>query len=1064
MATTLTQDLDSIKAVEDKLTANQVAQFAYTQEAYNDPEHYADGVQAYDVNNPNNIPVADASILKVNETVLSKGYRSQASSITRMLLNHFLGRTSYNLNKANDLIKSLVTTIKANLGRANGFATLDANGRIPYSQLPESAIEFKGAWNAQTNTPTLADGTGTKGDFYVVSVAGTQNLGSGNIQFFVNDRVIYDGEVWQRLSAGDVKTVNDVQPVNGNITLTPADIELGNVNNTSDENKPVSTAQQEAINNAINTAENLANATGVLTVSHGGTGAQTPADARTQLGVDLELLKKANTIESISAVDTLALTANADVFIKDFVNAIIAKVPRDVQNSIVKFVTDSTKAVNIVFDSTIPLPPGAVKISSDGLIIIGNLVKMDNTTSNLDMSLIFLDKNMTFYTCRVVQNGSHVVTASISQSQASLTFDSTPTDNSSNPVTSSGIYNAIKSAIEALDVNSVGGAGEYIESISETDGKISATAQSMDNAPTANSTKAVTSDGVKNAIDSAVSTAEDLSNATGILSVAHGGTGTNSFDTVPTAGSNKPVTSDGIRTAINGRLPAVVNTGDSAVPEENGTSKFTTGGAFSFFQTENKNTWLGRIFGKMFGWRWSRKSATGTYSFAMTTKPLCLPNGLFIRGTSSGLIVLGQQNTIYLEGNYIRDLAIANARLLVGTSSGLYIAHKDLTNFTKVNLEYTHSLATIDKISVLDDTVIVESLDRLTSPGKMITSLHRCDKQSLDSSSTSTDYNHSWERILVNTVTNLSSTEIITTKVVKNTVSGTLFYCFGATGLEGGYVTVKAFRAVSESGSFTALSMSTQSYPPNKPFKNIVCPLDQDGALLLADTSLHYIKYVAPDGSICGSGHSISPEPGVDADCCIALSSGTFLIGTSTNVYFGKYISSLGLVSWRSLTKPNSQAPLFTNGVTVANLKRIDTPEALSKGQVLVSIEDDNGTETGIYRLDNVNSLNITSSSSTTDVVTKTRIYEPVNQTVDILECVQGVLLFLMWENGTPKIFHCFDVSSASLENNAVRAVYELTITDKLTYTAGTWVCSDSTGALIRSGYEEAVKAGLIPE
>lgn len=60
---------------------------------------------------------------------------------------------------------------------------------------------------------------------------------------------------------------------------------------------------------------------------------------------------------------------------------------------------------------------------------------------------------------------------------------------------------AVASAIEALDVSSVGGSGKYISAISETDGKISATATTMDTTPTANSTNAVTSGGIKTALD-----------------------------------------------------------------------------------------------------------------------------------------------------------------------------------------------------------------------------------------------------------------------------------------------------------------------------------------------------------------------------------------------------------------------------------------------------------------------------------------------------------------------------------------------------------------------------------
>ena len=136
---TLNEDLSAIKEVEDKIIANKVARFAYTDEAYTTND--ANGVAEYNVNNAQNIPTADASVLKVNETVLSKGYRAQASSITRMLVNHFFGRVSYNLNKVNDNVSNLIATLIGHRGTANGFATLDENGRIPFSQLPESVIE-----------------------------------------------------------------------------------------------------------------------------------------------------------------------------------------------------------------------------------------------------------------------------------------------------------------------------------------------------------------------------------------------------------------------------------------------------------------------------------------------------------------------------------------------------------------------------------------------------------------------------------------------------------------------------------------------------------------------------------------------------------------------------------------------------------------------------------------------------------------------------------------------------------------------------------------------------------
>ena len=111
---TINEDVSAIKTIQDGLVNNKVARFSYTQKAYID--NIVDGVDTYNVNNEQNIPNGTADIMKVNDTIINKGYRAQASSITRMLMNHFLGRISYNLNKVNDNMLSLLQSITTNLG------------------------------------------------------------------------------------------------------------------------------------------------------------------------------------------------------------------------------------------------------------------------------------------------------------------------------------------------------------------------------------------------------------------------------------------------------------------------------------------------------------------------------------------------------------------------------------------------------------------------------------------------------------------------------------------------------------------------------------------------------------------------------------------------------------------------------------------------------------------------------------------------------------------------------------------------------------------------------------
>lgn len=111
--------------------------------------------------------------------------------------------------KINDAIATYVN--KNQIGaqttsEATGVCPLDENGLIPVNRLPTESLVFKGLWNASTNSPHLSNSTGTKGDFYICSVAGTQNLGSGNITFSENDTVIHDGTIWHRVASSSTRT------------------------------------------------------------------------------------------------------------------------------------------------------------------------------------------------------------------------------------------------------------------------------------------------------------------------------------------------------------------------------------------------------------------------------------------------------------------------------------------------------------------------------------------------------------------------------------------------------------------------------------------------------------------------------------------------------------------------------------------------------------------------------------------------------------------------------------------------------------------------------------------
>jgi len=125
---------------------------------------------------------------------------------------------------ADHTIVGLGTAAEKDVGVANGVASLDSGGKVPVSELPAAvlgALSYQGTWNASTNTPTLASGVGTKGYYYVVSVAGSTDL-DGITNWVVGDWAVYNGTAWQKVDNTDA--VTSVNGYTGTVVLTVGDI------------------------------------------------------------------------------------------------------------------------------------------------------------------------------------------------------------------------------------------------------------------------------------------------------------------------------------------------------------------------------------------------------------------------------------------------------------------------------------------------------------------------------------------------------------------------------------------------------------------------------------------------------------------------------------------------------------------------------------------------------------------------------------------------------------------------------------------------------------------------
>ena len=83
---------------------------------------------------------------------------------------------------------------------------------------------YKGSWNANTNTPTITSGTGTQGNYYVVTTAGTTTI-DGVSSWAVGDWIIFNGTVWEKIP--NVDAITSVNGQTGVVSLTTSNINEG---------------------------------------------------------------------------------------------------------------------------------------------------------------------------------------------------------------------------------------------------------------------------------------------------------------------------------------------------------------------------------------------------------------------------------------------------------------------------------------------------------------------------------------------------------------------------------------------------------------------------------------------------------------------------------------------------------------------------------------------------------------------------------------------------------------------------------------------------------------------
>lgn len=130
-------------------------------------------------------------------------------------------------------------------GQANWYASLDENGKVPTSQLPDVAVtgmHYMWTWEPTSDYPSDP----SNGDFYKVVTEGEKSW----IHFYVGDVIIYNGTGWDRIPAWDT-----VQSVNGKTWAVTGLEEQSNKVSTLDTVNPsqVEYPSEYAVVTAVNT-------------------------------------------------------------------------------------------------------------------------------------------------------------------------------------------------------------------------------------------------------------------------------------------------------------------------------------------------------------------------------------------------------------------------------------------------------------------------------------------------------------------------------------------------------------------------------------------------------------------------------------------------------------------------------------------------------------------------------------------------------------------------------------------------------------------------------------------
>ena len=203
-----------------------------------------------DFNNPHQVTKAQVGLGNVDNTSdLDKPVSNATQELvdnTKKELEELINNSGNNLQENIDKLDERVTKVEDSIGAPEGIATLDKDGQLVTSQIPEEALNVvDGKYLSETQ---FTDSEGVEfvprhNTIYIDVIGGSNKL------------YRWDGFKYVEISDSDNATElinNHIKDFNNPHQVTKDQVGLGNVDNTADIDKPISTAVQEALD-SVNT-------------------------------------------------------------------------------------------------------------------------------------------------------------------------------------------------------------------------------------------------------------------------------------------------------------------------------------------------------------------------------------------------------------------------------------------------------------------------------------------------------------------------------------------------------------------------------------------------------------------------------------------------------------------------------------------------------------------------------------------------------------------------------------------------------------------------------------------